>query len=128
MGYLENKRKMIESGELIPFESKEAAVEALQEQRYCSDAEIKVKEREISREQLEEDGATKRYLVTKVVEEYDPDEANRQFYIKAVQDGSIELYRNREGTLVVIMPDKVLEKWDKEREANSVRFLYTPDN
>jgi len=108
MSHLDTKRKSIESNGLVRL-SKDEAIEAFRKQHYCS-GEKKTREREIGREKVDYNI----YLVTKAVEEDDPDERERRYWLRQAEEGSIDVYRNKEGKLIVFPPDEVLEKWDKE--------------
>ena len=109
MSHLDTKRESIESNGLARL-SKEEALEAFRKQHYCS-GEKKTRECEIGKEKI--DGNV--YLVTKAVEEDDPDERERRYWLKQAEEGSIDVYKDRKGTLIVFPPDSVLEKWDKEK-------------
>ncbi|MFH0830274.1 MAG: hypothetical protein V1887_03895 [Candidatus Aenigmatarchaeota archaeon] len=120
MSYLEIKRKTIAEKELVLL-PKEEAVKALKAQRFCPCEGKITREREICRDVLQEDGATRAYLSTAVVDEYDPDEADRNFYLKLLDEG-FELYKDRESKLTIMLPDRILEGWDYEP---IVQALYT---
>ena len=110
MSYLEIKRKTIAEKEFVLL-PKEEAVKALKAQRFCPCEGKRTREREICRDVLQEDGATTAYLSTAVVDEYDPDGADRKFYLKLLDEG-FELYRDKESKLTIMPPDNVLLGWD----------------